>query len=604
MRSKRLELLEAQQKQKKPSTTKRREAPQNKRLSTAKSRSGSVNNGGKAKEAVTDAVDEGLDGGTANEIGTDAVDERPPSTAALEKLRSSTTKASAAIDNSIWANEIMNIAVDARINAVALKKRKSSTKKFNVRRAKEIVADTVEETLDAVSLDKQMPPATKSSSAFVNDRRAKEVVTDAVDEGLNHGSAKEIGTDAVDERLDTVAIERSSATKPHNTFVNVSRENEITTDAVNERVNVVAPEEQRSAATKPFSASVIGRRAKEIGTDAVVGERLNAVALEKQRSLTIKPRITFVIRRREKETVTDTVDARLNPDALEKQMSSTTRPFSAFADRSKASEIVTDPEDERLNAVADMLDARSDTGDEDTDTLGTRSDIRDEDADILDTGGDTRDEDVDIHDADGNGEMQFAGDQPLPFNSDEDADILDVDENGDMQILDDESLPTNPEQVAGSSRKRNRETVQRQVTDPHSESYNANCTDNGQGRISMPSDRRIPITFDKYGRPCDVGSVGFATDIGKIVRACCRPAIESWKKVPNSVKDNIWKNVIHMYAVPEIYKPNVLSRAGTLWRNWKHNLRLELDDQKPIAERKKKNSMAFDYKQRRLGKFC
>ncbi|RZC63078.1 hypothetical protein C5167_024827 [Papaver somniferum] len=593
MRSKRLELLEAQQKQKKPSTERRREAPQNKRLSTAKSRAGSVNNGRKAKEVVTDAVDEGLDGRRANEIVTDAVDERPPSTAALEKLRSSTTKAFAAIENDNWANEIVNIAVDARINAVALKKQTSSAKKLrsavgNVRRAKGIVADAVDETLDAVSLEKQTPPATKSRSAFVNDRRAEEVVTDAVDEGLNHGSAKEIGTDAVDERFDTVAIERSSATKARIPFVNVSRANEIMTDTVNERVNVVALGEQRSSATKPFSASVIGsRRAKEIGTDAVVGERLNAVALVKQRSLTIKPRITFVIRQKAKDIVTDTVDARLNPDALEKQMSSTTRPFSAFADRNKASEIVTDPEDERLDAVADMLDARSDDGDEDTDTLDTRSGIRDEDADMLDTGGDTRDEDVNILDADGNGEMQFAEDQSLPFNCYEDADILDADENGDKQILDDQSLPTNSEHVVGSSRKRNREMAGGQVTDLYRESNSANCTDNGQGSISVPSDGRIPIKFDKYGRPCDVGSVAFATYIGKIVRACCRPAIVSWTKVPNSVKDTIWKNVIHMYAVPEIYKPNVLSRAGMSWRNWKHNLRLELDEQKTIAERKK-----------------
>ncbi|KAI3957984.1 hypothetical protein MKW98_020626 [Papaver atlanticum] len=624
MRSKRLELQEALKKQK-LSTERRGEALQNQRLSTTKPRARSVNNGGKEKEVVTDAVDEGLDGRRENEIVTDAVDERlntvavekpcpstakphislvdgqrgnvivtdavderPNAAAALERLRSSTTKACAAIVDGSWADEIVNIAVDASINAVALKKQTSSAKKSrsavgNVRIAKQIGTDAVDETCNAVSLEKQKSPATNSRSAFVNDRRAKEVVTDAVDEGLNHGSAKEIGTDAVDERLNNVAIERSSATKPHSTFVNVSRENE----AVNERVNVIALEKERSSATKPFSASINGRKGKETRTDAVVGERLNAVALEKQRSLTIKPRITFVHGRRAKEIGTDTVDARLNPDALEKQRLSITKPCSAFVNHSKESEIVTNPVDERLNAVDDILDSGSDIRDGDTDTLDTWSDIRDEDADMVVSGSATRDQDVDILDADRNDEMQFAEDQSLPFNSNEDADILDAAENGDMQILDDQSLPTNSEQVAGSSRKRNRETVRRQVTDPHSESYNANCTDNGQGSISMPSDRRIPIKFDKYGRPCDVGSVAFATYIGKIVRACCRPAIESWTRVPNSVKDTIWKNVINMYAVPEIYKPNVLSRAGMSWRNWKHNLRLELDEQKTIAERKK-----------------
>ncbi|KAI3915755.1 hypothetical protein MKW92_033184 [Papaver armeniacum] len=669
MRSKRLELLEAQQKQKKPSTARRQEPLQNQTLSTAKPRSGSVNKGGKAKEVVTDAVEEGLDGRReneivtdavdegfdgrreneivtdavderlntvvvekqgpstekthislvngqrGNEIVTDAVDERPNAAAALERLRSSTTKACPAIVDGSWADEIVNIAVIASINAVGLKKKTSSAKNTrsavgNVRIAKESVTDAVDETRNAVSLEKQTLPATNSRSAFVNDQREKEVVTDAVDERLNRRSSEEIGTDAVDERLNNVAIERSSATKPHSTFVNVSRENE----AVNERANVIALEKQRSSATKPFSASLNGRKGKETRTDAVVGERLNAVALEKQRSLTIKPRITFVHGRRAKEIGTDTVDARLNPDALDNQRSSTTKPSSAFVSHSKATEIVTDPVDERLNAVDDMLDSGSDIRDEYTDTLDTWSDIRDEDADMVDTGSATRDEDVDILDADGNGEMQFvedqslpfnsdedvdildadgngemqfAEDQSLPFNSDEDVDILDADENGEMQILDDQSLPTNSEQVAGSTRKRNREMVGGQVTDPHSESNNANCTDNGQGSTSMPLDGRIPIKFDKYGRPCDVGSVAFATYVGKIVRACCRPAIESWRKVPNSVKDNIWKNVIHMYAVPEIYKPNVLSRAGMSWRNWKHNLRLELDEQKTVAERKK-----------------
>lgn len=57
------------------------------------------------------------------------MDERPPNTASLEKLRYSTTKAYAAIDNGNWAKEILNISVDARINDVALEKQMSSVKK-------------------------------------------------------------------------------------------------------------------------------------------------------------------------------------------------------------------------------------------------------------------------------------------------------------------------------------------------------------------------------------------------------------------------------------------------------------------------------------------
>ncbi|KAI3957989.1 hypothetical protein MKW98_020631 [Papaver atlanticum] len=382
---------------------------------------------------------------------------------------------------------------------------------------------------------------TKTRSGSVNNRRReKEVVTDAVDEGLNDRREKEIVNDAGDEGLDAVALEKQS-----------------------------------SPATKSRSAIVNGRRAKENGTDAV-GETLKAVALEKKKSLTVKPRGSLVDGRRAKEIVTDAVD-------------------------------------ERPNVVDDMHDTGGDVRDEETGTVNSWSDIRDEDADMVDTGSDARDvvtdilgadgygdmqiaddqwlptnsgedADNDILDADGNGDMQFAEDQPLPTNSYEDADVLDADENADMQTVDDQSLPTNSENVAGSSRKRKYEMVQRQLTDPHSE-Y-ANFTGYGQGSTSVPTDRRIPITFDKYGRPCDVGSEEFATDIGKIVRACCRPAIESWRKVPNSMKENIWINIIARYVVPEIYKPNVLSRASKSYKTWKSQLRVEMDKHETIAEKK------------------
>ncbi|XP_026388851.1 uncharacterized protein LOC113283731 [Papaver somniferum] len=241
----------------------------------------------------------------------------------------------------------------------------------------------------------------------------------------------------------------------------------------------------------------------------------------------------------------------------------------------------------------------------------TGGDVRDEDADMVDTGSDARDvaadsdqdadeqiaddewlptnsdedADDDILDADGNGDMQFAEDQPLPANSYEDADILDADENGHMQIMDDQLLPTNSENVAGSSRKRKHQMIQRQLIDPHSESNYGNFTGYGQGSTSVPLDRRIPITFDKYGRPCDVGSEEFATDIGKIVRAFCRPAIESWRKVPDSMKENIWINIIARYVVPEIYKPNVLSRASKSYKTWKSQLRVEMDKHETVAEK-------------------
>ncbi|MCL7041573.1 hypothetical protein MKW94_008286, partial [Papaver nudicaule] len=120
-----------------------------------------------------------------------------------------------------------------------------------------------------------------------------------------------------------------------------------------------------------------------------------------------------------------------------------------------------------------------------------------EDADILDSDGNNdvqivedqslptnSDEDVDMLDSDGN--EKIVEDRSLPTNSDEDADTLDADGNCDMQIAGNQSS-TNSEKVPSSSRKRKHDKVRRQVTDPHTESNNTNCTNNGQGSISKPS---------------------------------------------------------------------------------------------------------------------
>ncbi|KAI3959285.1 hypothetical protein MKW98_018875 [Papaver atlanticum] len=379
------------------------------------------------------------------------------------------------------------------------------------------------------------------------------------------------------KRQEALENQRLSTTKPCSASVNSGRlANEIVTDAVDERLKVVPPEKQKLAATNQCFAFV-----DEFVSDAV-DERLDAVALEKQSSSATKPFSAFINSRREKQNVTDAVGERLNVIALEKQRSLTIKPCSAFVSCSRENEIVTDPVDVRLNVV----DGGSDIKDEDAGTLDSCSDIRDGDAEIL---GDedlqivedqslptNSDEDANVLDADGDRYEQIVQDQSLPTYSDEDADILDADGNGEMQIVEDQSLPTNFENL---SSKRKREMVRRQVTDPHSESNNVNCT-------SMPSGKRIPIIFDKYGRPCDVGSEEFASDIGKIVRVHCPPAIESWTKVPNSMKENIWKDVIVKYVVPEIYKPNILSRASKSYKNWKRQLRVELDKHETVAERK------------------
>ncbi|KAI3915758.1 hypothetical protein MKW92_033187 [Papaver armeniacum] len=316
-------------------------------------------------------------------------------------------------------------------------------------------------------------------------------------------------------------------------------------------------------------------------------ELQEALKKQKKKLSTAKSSSASVNGSRADEIVSIAADARVNAVALKKQKSSTTKPCSAFVNSSRANEIVTDPVDERFNDVDDMPDAGGDFRDEDTGTVNSWSDVRDEDADILDTGRDAQEEDADILDADGSGGVQFAEGQSLPTNSDEDADILGADGDSDVPIVEGQSLPTNSKKVAGSSRKKKRDMVGRQVTDPLSESNNANCAGNGQGSTSMPSGTRKLIIFDKYGRPCDVGSEVFATDIGRIVRAHCRPAIESWTKVPNSIKDDIWKDIVIKYVVPEIYKPNVLLRANKAYKNWKRQLRVEMDKHDTIAERKR-----------------
>ncbi|KAI3957983.1 hypothetical protein MKW98_020625, partial [Papaver atlanticum] len=490
------------------------------------------------------------------------------------------------------------------------------------------------ELQEALKNQKPKPSTTRRQETLQNQSLS---TTKPRSASINNGRREnEIVTDVVDERFNTVALqkEKKSATKSRAAFFNGRREKEVMTDAVGERLNAVALEKQNSAATKSCSAFINGRRAKEIVTDAVVGERLNAIVLEKQRSLTIKPRISFVKGRRGKEIVTDAVDerldvaapvkqrssttkscsainndswaneivskaldARLNAVGLKKQRLSTTEPSSAFVNHRKESEIVTDPEDERLNAVADMLDAGSDTGDEDADTLDTWTDTRDEDADILDVDGDRyvqvvedqllstdSDEDDNILDADGNRYVQIAEDQLLPVDSDEDADVFDANGIGDVPIVEDQSSPTNSDEDADTLDADANDDME--IVEDQSPPTIANCSSNGQGSTSMPSDTRIPIIFDKYGRPCDAGSEEFVTDIGRILRAHCPPAIESWKIVPNSIKENIWKDVVIRYVVPEVYKPNILSKAKKSWKSWKHNLRLELDKYETVAERK------------------
>ncbi|KAI3855190.1 hypothetical protein MKW92_037926 [Papaver armeniacum] len=126
------------------------------------------------------------------------------------------------------------------------------------------------------------------------------------------------------------------------------------------------------------------------------------------------------------------------------------------------------------------------------------------------------------------------------------------------------------------------------ATDTHNESNSKDYTGNNPGITCRPLalGSRQQIIFDKYGRYCDVGSEQFANAIGKIVRARCPPAIDDWRIVPEIMKEDIWKNLVAEYVIPQVYKPNILSRARISWKNWKSQLRVEMDKHETVVEKK------------------
>ncbi|XP_026423140.1 uncharacterized protein LOC113319057 isoform X2 [Papaver somniferum] len=346
--------------------------------------------------------------------------------------------------------------------------------------------------------------------------------------------------------------------KPRSTFVNRQRAKEISADAVNERLNAVAPKKNRSSTIKPSPAFINGAMGKEIMTDAeddrldavtrkrqrtsttvpcyasfistdAVDERLEPVTLKRHRSKTAP--CSLVSGQRGKEIVTDAMDERISAVALEKQRSSTTNQDSAFVNGRRENEIVTDVEDEGINAADES------------------GDMQLEDDHATDTHNESNSED-------------YTGTNPgiicRPLG-----DMQDADENGEMQLEDDHA------------------------TDTHNEFYSKDYTGINPGVTYRLLGSRHQIIFDKYGRYCDVGSEQFANAIGKIVRARCPPAIDDWRMVPEIMKDDIWKNLVADYVIPQVSKPNILSRARISWKNWKSQLRVEMDKHETVAEKKR-----------------
>ncbi|KAI3846527.1 hypothetical protein MKX03_008209 [Papaver bracteatum] len=450
---------------------------------------------------------------------------------------------------------------------------------------------------------------------------------------VNRQRAKEIATDAVNERLNAVAPKknRSSTTEPSPAFINGTMGKETMTDGVDDRLDAVTRKRQRTSTTVPWSASFIS-------TDAV-DERLEPVTLKRHRSTTAP--CSLVNGQWEKEIMTDAVDVRISAVALEKQRSSTTNQRSAYINGGRANEIVTDPEDERMEdeRITDV-----------TDTFVAWSDIQDEDADMLDadenggmqleddhatdTHNESNSEDYtgtnpgitcrplgDMLDADENGDMQLEDDHATDTHNESNSedytctnpgitcrplgDILDADENGDMQLEDDHAPDThnesNSEDYTGTNpgiicrplgdmldadENGDMQLEDDHATDTHNESNSEDYTGINPGITCRRLGSRQQIIFDKYGRYCDVGSEQFANAIGKIVRARCPPAIDDWRIVPEIMKEDIWKNLVAEYVIPQVYKPNILSRARISWKSWKRLFRklYDMEKESPTGE--------------------
>lgn len=54
----------------------------------------------------------------------------------------------------------------------------------------------------------------------------------------------------------------------------------------------------------------------------------------------------------------------------------------------------------------------------------------------------------------------------------------------------------------------------------------------------------IKLRFNPAGQPIGPTAATFSTNIGRIVKTHVPPTYNSWKKVPQHLKEDVWKHVL------------------------------------------------------------
>ncbi|KAI3969402.1 hypothetical protein MKX01_019963 [Papaver californicum] len=88
----------------------------------------------------------------------------------------------------------------------------------------------------------------------------------------------------------------------------------------------------------------------------------------------------------------------------------------------------------------------------------------------------------------------------------------------------------------------------------------------------------MPMEYNEYGLPVDIGSVQFATRLGIIARSVVPPGIKDWKQVSKNMKEEIWNRIRSTYNVPESAKKMVLTKANKSWKYKKITLYVICDE--------------------------
>lgn len=91
--------------------------------------------------------------------------------------------------------------------------------------------------------------------------------------------------------------------------------------------------------------------------------------------------------------------------------------------------------------------------------------------------------------------------------------------------------------------------------------------------ICEESDGLIEVKFNTKGQPIGPGSVSLSSFLGPLVREIVPVTIVDWRKVPERMKEILWKSVQTRYRVNEDYqKDYIFKEMGHLWRSSKSRL--------------------------------